>query len=235
MLAGLDRAGQEIGAHLRGAGVEEHGVVPIAERGVEVGGVPCDAELPRDRRDLVGIAPDQDRIGHDPVAVRQRDAALLADRQDRADEVLVEAHAPGDAVHDDAERLGCHVVPPALAARKQAARRRQARRDVRGGGTCRRVGETKVRPDRDSGLWRSRSAGGNLSNRDRPAGRRTAPPTAYWYRGFVARDGLGLWRPGGHFVNTDREQNVSMPEFARPRPSRAVENPAMTSDLKLRI
>ena len=54
-------------------------------------------------RDLLGVAADQDRVGHHAVAVRQRDAALLADRQDRAHEVLVVAHAPGDAVHDDAE------------------------------------------------------------------------------------------------------------------------------------
>ena len=58
----------------------------------------------RERRDLLGVAPDQDRIGHHAVAVRQRDAALVADRQDRAHQVLVEPHASGDAVHDDAER-----------------------------------------------------------------------------------------------------------------------------------
>ncbi len=60
----------------------------------------------------VGVAPDQDRIGHHPVAILQRHAALVADRADRADQVLVHAHAPGDAVHDDAEPLlrhGCSL------------------------------------------------------------------------------------------------------------------------------
>ena len=60
--------------------------------------------------ELVRVAADQDRVGHDPVAVRQRDAALLADRQDRADQMLVDAHAPGDAVHDDAKIAGGHAV-----------------------------------------------------------------------------------------------------------------------------
>src|SRR4026208_1326495 len=58
----------------------------------------------------VGAAPDQDRIGHHPVAVLQRHAALVADRTDRADQVLVHAHTSGDAVHDDAETLLGHVL-----------------------------------------------------------------------------------------------------------------------------
>ena len=67
-----------------------------------------DAVLAGEGLHLLGIAADQDRIGHHPVAVRQRDAALLADRYDRAHEVLVEPHASGDAVHDDAETLLSH-------------------------------------------------------------------------------------------------------------------------------
>ena len=56
----------------------------------------------------VGAAPDQDRIRHHPVAVLERHTALVADGADRADQVLVHAHAPGDAVHDDAEPLLRH-------------------------------------------------------------------------------------------------------------------------------
>ncbi len=37
VLAGVDGAGQEAGAHLGGAGVEEQGVVAVGEGGVEVG------------------------------------------------------------------------------------------------------------------------------------------------------------------------------------------------------
>ena len=46
----------------------------------------------------------------DPSAAS--DAALRADRVDRAHQVLVGAHAPGDAVHDYAETNGFHVVTP---------------------------------------------------------------------------------------------------------------------------
>ena len=62
------------------------------------------------RLELFGVAPDKDRVGHHPVAVLERNAALCADRHDRADKVLVHAHASGDAVHDDAEPLLRHGV-----------------------------------------------------------------------------------------------------------------------------
>ena len=65
-----------------------------------------------ERRQLVLVAPDQDRIGHHAVAVRQQHAALGADGSDGADQVLVGAHAPGHAVHDDAEPSHCHRLPP---------------------------------------------------------------------------------------------------------------------------
>ena len=113
VLAGLDRLREQVGAHLRGRGVEEHRVVGVLQRGVEIGGRALDAVLLRERRDLLGIAADQDRVGHHAVAIRQRDAALLADRHDRAHQMLVEPHASGDAIHDDAELANRHVLPPA--------------------------------------------------------------------------------------------------------------------------
>src|SRR5207253_2632563 len=81
--------------------------------------------------DLLGVAADQDWVGHHAITVRQRDAALFADRQDRAHEVLVEPHAAGDAVHDDAELACCHAGPPRLLLAKLAtgappSRRRQS-------------------------------------------------------------------------------------------------------------
>ena len=108
MLAGLDRLRQQVGAHLRGGGIEEHGIGRVGQCGRQVGGPALDAMLPGDRRHLVGIAPDQDRVGHDAVAVGERHAALLAYGDDRADQVLIEPHAPGDAVHDDAETARGH-------------------------------------------------------------------------------------------------------------------------------
>jgi hypothetical protein len=52
----------------------------------KIGGGARDAVLLAERRDLLGIAPDQDRVGHHAVAVRQRHAALIADGEDRAHE-----------------------------------------------------------------------------------------------------------------------------------------------------
>src|SRR6185503_16748085 len=70
----------------------------------------CHAVLLRQRLDLRRVAPDQDRVGHHARAVLQRHAALLADLEDRADQVLVHAHAPGDAVHDDADSSLAHGI-----------------------------------------------------------------------------------------------------------------------------
>ena len=58
--------------------------------------------------DLRRVAADQDRIGHDPITVGQCHPALIPDRDDGADEVLVGAHASRDAVHDDADPVGFH-------------------------------------------------------------------------------------------------------------------------------
>ena len=50
-----------------------------------------------------GVAADQDGIGHHSVAAGEENTALVTDGANRADEVLVVAHPPGDAVHDQAE------------------------------------------------------------------------------------------------------------------------------------
>ncbi len=109
VLAGRDRLAQERDAHLGRAGVEEHRVVRAGEGGVEIGRRSFDTVLGRDGLDLLGVAADQHRVGHHAVAVREQDAALIADRADRTDQVLIIPHAAGDAVHDDAEALRGHV------------------------------------------------------------------------------------------------------------------------------
>ena len=58
-----------------------------------------------ERAQLALVAADEDRIGHEARAVGHRNATLLPDRDDRAHEVLVEAHASRDAVHDDADAV----------------------------------------------------------------------------------------------------------------------------------
>jgi hypothetical protein len=63
----------------------------------------------RERGDLCGVAADQHRVGHDPPPRTEQDAALVPDCDDRADEVLVRAHAAGNAVHDHAEADSFHA------------------------------------------------------------------------------------------------------------------------------
>jgi hypothetical protein len=53
---------------------------------------------------------DQNWIRHHPVAIGKPHAALVADRNDRADQMLVEPHAAGDPVHDHAEALRRHII-----------------------------------------------------------------------------------------------------------------------------
>jgi hypothetical protein len=65
-----------------------------------------------ERGDLLFIAADQDRVRHHPVAILQRDTAFAADGGDRADQVLVHAHAPGHGVHHDSEPMCRHYLGP---------------------------------------------------------------------------------------------------------------------------
>ena len=100
---GADGARDRGGARQGGLGVEVDGIGGIRQRRVEVGGPLQSAGLGGQRRQLLRIAPGEQRLGHDAVARRQRDAALADDRQDRAQQVLIRSHAARDAVEDEAE------------------------------------------------------------------------------------------------------------------------------------
>ena len=65
-----------------------------------------------ERFDFRCVPADQDGVRHDRVAVLQLHTALLHDCKDRAYEMLVGAHPPGDAVHDDAKPLFGHFSAP---------------------------------------------------------------------------------------------------------------------------
>jgi hypothetical protein len=80
----------------------------LARAFVEIGRPALDAVLLRERRRLVCIAADQDRIGHDAVAVRKPDATLRTDRENGADQVLIGPHPAGDPIHDDSETSRRH-------------------------------------------------------------------------------------------------------------------------------
>jgi hypothetical protein len=56
-----------------------------------------------DRTQFRFVASHQNGIGYGNLASRQFNAALVSDGQNRTHQVLVHAHSPGDAVHDDAD------------------------------------------------------------------------------------------------------------------------------------
>ena len=70
VLAGADRVREQRRPHLGRAGVEEHGVVLVRERGVEIRAPARDAVRLGERLDLLGVAADEDRVRHHAVAVR---------------------------------------------------------------------------------------------------------------------------------------------------------------------
>ena len=102
VLAGSDCFFEEGDAVGSAGGVEEDFVVVVSEGGVEVVAVALDAVLFGEGFDLFEITPGEDGIGHDGLAV-VGDSALFANGEDGANEVLIGAHASGDAVHDDTD------------------------------------------------------------------------------------------------------------------------------------
>src|SRR4029078_1999322 len=79
VLAGGDRLFEQGWPHLRGCGIEKDLVVLFCHSFFRFGLPALDAGLLRERRRLVCIAADQDRIGHDAVAVRKPDTTLRTD------------------------------------------------------------------------------------------------------------------------------------------------------------
>ena len=68
------------------------------------------------------IAPEQHRLRNEPIAVASAASRPLADRQHRADQMLVGAEASGDAIHCDAKCSCCHDKS-SLSRRDDAVRR----------------------------------------------------------------------------------------------------------------
>src|SRR5690606_32031809 len=94
---------------------EENGIVRIGERRVQIGAPAGNLVLLRQALDLVAVAADDDDVRHQPGAVGEGDAALVADGEDGAHQVLIVAHAPGDPVHDDADASPGHPDTPSAA------------------------------------------------------------------------------------------------------------------------
>ena len=107
-LARLDRLQCIRHPQVGGQRIEIDAVVVVGERLVQVGCplayIVGSGEMPQ----LVRIAADQHRLRHDAVAVGGGHAALFPDRQNRTDQMLIRAHAPGDAIQDYAKRNFSH-------------------------------------------------------------------------------------------------------------------------------
>ncbi len=69
VLAGVDGLGEQRWPHLRGGGVEKHGVVLVGQGRIEVAREARDAVDLGQLGQLGLVAADEDRIGHDPVAI----------------------------------------------------------------------------------------------------------------------------------------------------------------------
>ena len=81
----------------------------IFESGVEIRGDAGDAVRCTESAELFLASADEDGIGHNHLARLDLHSALFADGDDGADEVLVGAHASGDAVHDDSDFMFFHI------------------------------------------------------------------------------------------------------------------------------
>src|ERR1019366_4589937 len=101
VLAGGDGAPHQRRPPAAGRALHEN-LVRAGERGVEIGGPAQPAVGGSERRQPGGIAAHQQRVGNQPVAVAQQQAAVGADRHQVA-QVLGSAYAPGGAVDDDAD------------------------------------------------------------------------------------------------------------------------------------
>jgi hypothetical protein len=87
--------------------IEVDAVFRVSEAFIQIGGDTLDASTLGERFEFGAVATDQNWVGPDGV-VADFEAALFANRLNRANEVLVGAHASSDAVHDDAYAVLCH-------------------------------------------------------------------------------------------------------------------------------
>jgi hypothetical protein len=119
-LAGFNGLFDEARALKRAGSIKENFIVAVftIESALNVGGVLVGfaagflAVFLGQFLDGVFAASGQDRVGHDGEVVADLDAALFDDRSDGACEVLVGAHAPRHAVHDDSDAFDFHSVFP---------------------------------------------------------------------------------------------------------------------------
>jgi hypothetical protein len=91
-------------------GIEVNGVIRVGECLVEIRAPFRHARAGAEFAEFALAASDENRVGHDDFIRSDADATLLDDCVNRADEVLVGAHASCDAVHDYADAVCFHIL-----------------------------------------------------------------------------------------------------------------------------
>jgi len=114
VLAGGERGIGALRPPAGGAGVEIDRDLGVGEARVALGAPSEAAMVSRQRSELCRVAAEQHRLGNEPVAGRERQPALAADRHQRA-QMLGRAEPSGSTLDDDADRALRHVDdPPSL-------------------------------------------------------------------------------------------------------------------------
>jgi hypothetical protein len=111
-LAGGDRLLDVLDAQIGHQRVEVDLVGIVSERLVEVRGPPLQAVLGGDGPQLLLVASHQQQVKDESGAIGEFDPALVADGEQRADEVLAVAHPATGAVDDDADATLGHGITP---------------------------------------------------------------------------------------------------------------------------
>ena len=84
------------------AGVKKDFVIWVGQYGIQIRRVFLHTMLRCQLLEFVSIATREDRIRHDALITADQ-STLLPNGEDGAHEMLIGAHASGDAVHDDAD------------------------------------------------------------------------------------------------------------------------------------
>ena len=101
MLPGSNRRLYTLSAQRSHLRVKVKRVIRIGERAMQVSRPAFDTMLTGDLFQFDGIAAHQDRVRNQARSIRERKTTLLPNRQNRTYQMLVQAHAPRNAVHDD--------------------------------------------------------------------------------------------------------------------------------------
>src|SRR5208282_5661667 len=101
MLSGRDCGFHSRCALRRDLGIEIDRCIAIGKSLAEICGPECEAMFIRERPQARLVSANQNRFRQNSFTVTQSDAALLAESNDRACEMLCAPHSPGHTVHDD--------------------------------------------------------------------------------------------------------------------------------------